>query len=126
FDLDGDYTHSSFILRIRPRDAVTGRFLFYFLNYLRASGYFVKRHAFAVNAKFNKSAINQLMVAFPEATEMAEIVNVLDSTIGKENLHRRKHASLSALFRTLLHELMTARIRVHKLDLAVIESSTDD
>ena len=100
--------------------------MFYFLNYLRASGYFVKRHAFAVNAKFNKSAINQLMVAFPEATEMAEIVNVLDSTIGKENLHRRKHASLSTLFRTLLHELMTARIRVHKLDLSVIESSTDD
>ena len=30
---------------------------------------------------------------------------------------RRKHAALTALFRTLLHELMTARIRVHNLDL---------
>ena len=28
----------------------------------------------------------------------------------------RKQAALSALFRTLLHELMTARIRVHDLD----------
>jgi type I restriction enzyme S subunit len=126
FDLDGDYTHSSFILRIRPRDAVTGRFLFYFLNYLRASGYFVKRHAYAVNAKFNKSAINKLMVAFPEATEMAEIVNALDSIAAKENLHCRKHAGLTALFSTLLHELMTARIRVHKVDQSVIESSAND
>jgi type I restriction enzyme S subunit len=126
FDLGGDYTHSSFILRIRPRDAVTGRFLFYFLNYLRASGYFVKRHAFAVNAKFNKSAINQLMVAFPKATEMAEIVNALDSTTAKENLHRREHAALSALLRTLLHELMTARIRVDNFDLSAIEMAAHD
>ena len=121
FDLDGGYTHSSFILRIRPRDAVTGRFLFYFLKYLRGSGYFVKRHAFAVNAKFNKSAINQLMVPFPEVTEMAEIVDALDSIMAKEKLRRRKYAALSALFRTLLHELMTARIRVHSFDLSAIE-----
>jgi type I restriction enzyme, S subunit len=42
FDLEGDYTHSSFILRIRPHDDVTGRFLFYYLNYLRETGFFVK------------------------------------------------------------------------------------
>jgi len=30
---------------------------------------------------------------------------------------RRKHASLAALFRTLLHPLMTAQFRVHDLDL---------
>ncbi len=29
----------------------------------------------------------------------------------------RKHAALSALFRTLLHQLMTAQLRVHDLDL---------
>ena len=95
--------------------------MFYFLKYLRGSGYFVKRHAFAVNAKFNKSAINQLMVPFPEVTEMAEIVDALDSIMAKEKLRRRKYAALSALFRTLLHELMTARIRVHSFDLSAIE-----
>lgn len=125
FDLDGDYTHSSFILRIRPRDPITGRFLFYFLNWLRGSSYFVKRHSFAVNAKFNKSAINQLMVAFPEPAESAEIVNTLDTASAKEQLHRRKHAALSSLFRTLLHELMTARIRVHNLDLSALEMTAD-
>ncbi len=29
-----------------------------------------------------------------------------------------KHAALTALFRTLLHQLMTAQIRVHALDLS--------
>jgi len=117
FDLDGDYTHSSFILRIRPHDSITGHFLFYFLNWLRESGYFVKRQSFAVNAKFNKSAITQLMVALPEPTERGEIVSALDAATAKEEIHRNKHAVLSALFRTLLHQLMTAQIRVNNLDL---------
>lgn len=31
--------------------------------------------------------------------------------------HRRKHSTLRALFRTLLHPLMTAQLRVNDLDL---------
>lgn len=42
FDRDEEFTHSSFILRIRPYDQVIGRYLFYYLIFLRASGYFVK------------------------------------------------------------------------------------
>ena len=34
-----------------------------------------------------------------------------------EKHHRRKHTTLSALFRTLLHQLMTAQLRVHDLAL---------
>ena len=39
------------------------------------------------------------------------------------NVHRRKHAALTALFRTLLHQLMTAQIRVHDLDLPELEAA---
>jgi hypothetical protein len=38
----------------------------------------------------------------------------------------RKQTTLSALFRTLLHELMTARIRVDDLDLAEIQIPNRD
>jgi hypothetical protein len=31
---------------------------------------------------------------------------------------------LGTLFRTLLHQLMTARIRVHDLDLSAVEEAT--
>src|SRR5208337_2694811 len=54
FDLEGEFTHSSFILRIRPHDEVTGRYLFYYLMFLRESGYFLRSQTFSINAKFNK------------------------------------------------------------------------
>jgi len=46
-------------------------------------------------------------------------------SVGAPN-RRRKHAALSDLFRTLLHELMTARLRVHHLDLPELETATKD
>jgi type I restriction enzyme S subunit len=117
FDLDGEFTHSSFILRIRPHDEVSGRHLFYYLNFLRESAYFVKTQTFAVNAKFNKSAINKLPTYLPGEDERQEIVTALDAVSLKLKTLQSKHATLSDLFRTLLHQLMTAQIRVHDLDL---------
>jgi hypothetical protein len=49
------------------------------------------------------------------------VVCQLDLVDRKLKLHERKHAALTALFRTLLHQLMTAQIRVHDLDLALLE-----
>jgi type I restriction enzyme, S subunit len=121
FDLDGEFTHSSFILRIRPHDEVSGRYLFYYLNFLRESAYFVKSQTFAVNAKFNKSAINRLPTFLPGEDERREIVTVLDTVSLKLKMVQAKHAALSALFRTLVHELMTARIRVNNLEVDTSE-----
>ena len=117
FDLDGEFTHSSFILRIRPHDEVSGRYLFYYLNFLRESAYFVKTQTFAVNAKFNKSAISRLPTYLPGEYERQEIVTVLDAVSLKLKTLQSRHATLTDLFRTLLHQLMTAQIRVHNLDL---------
>lgn len=58
--------------------------------------------------------------------EQREIVSGLDELLGKEELHGRKHAALTALFRTLLHQLMTAQIRVHDLDLPDLEVVTTE
>jgi type I restriction enzyme S subunit len=67
----------------------------------------------------NKGRFETIKLPVPktraEETEIAEALNVLES---KGNFHRRKHATLSALFRTLLHQLMTAQLRVHDLDLS--------
>ena len=118
FDLAGEFVHSSFILRIRPSDEVTGRYLFYYLNFLRESGFFRKKQTFSINAKFNKSAINELPTYLPDKEERREIVAVLDA-IGKklDGLQAKRHL-LEDLFRTLLHQLMTAQVRVHDLDLS--------
>jgi len=120
FDLDGEFTHSSFILRIRPNDEVTGRYLFYYLNFLRESGYFVKAQTFSINAKFNKSAVNRLPTYLPDEDERREIVIALDAVGQKLAVLRAKRSLLTNLFRTLLHQLMTAEIRVHDLDLSML------
>ncbi len=74
----------------------------------------------------NKSNFENFQIAAPhkpEQDEIADALSILDRKIEQTN---QKKQSLTNLFRTLLHELMTARIRVDKLDLSVIESSTDD
>jgi type I restriction enzyme S subunit len=122
FDLDGEFTHSSFILRIRPNDEVTGRYLFYYLNFLRESGYFVKAQTFSINAKFNKSAINRLPTYLPGEEERRDIVAALDSITRKIAVAQTKNRMLDDLFRTLLHQLMTAQLRVQDLNLPELKA----
>jgi type I restriction enzyme S subunit len=123
FDLEGQWTHSSFILRIRPREEVNGRFLFHYLTWLRESKYFVKLHSYAVNAKFNKSAINALPTVLPNRPEQDMIAAALDAVIRKVNVHAAGRAIWDRLFRTLLYQLMTAQIRVHDLDLSALDEA---
>lgn len=55
-----------------------------------------------------------------EETEIAECFKAADA---KAEVHMRRKALLTDLFRTLLHQLMTAQIRVHDLDLPELEDS---
>ncbi|MGD9874230.1 MAG: restriction endonuclease subunit S [Kiritimatiellia bacterium] len=119
FDLEGEWVHSSFILRIRPAEKINGRYLFYYFNHLREAEFFVKLQTYAINAKFNASAVNALPTAVPSREEQDEIAAVLDSAQQKINIAEEKHRALQDLFRTLLHELMTAEIRVHELEISV-------
>jgi len=120
FNLSGEFVHSSFILRVRPSDEVTGRYLFYYLNFLRESGFFLKKQTFSVNAKFNKSAINELPTYLPGEEERRDIVTALDAVGKKLDVLHAKRQLLEDLFSTLLHQLMTAQIRVNDLDLDAI------
>jgi type I restriction enzyme, S subunit len=126
FDLDGEWTHSSFILRIRPREDVSGRFLFHYLTWLRESKYFVKLHDYAVNAKFNKSAMSALPLVLPDRPEQEAIVASLDAAIKKFNVHRAQRTTLKRRFQNYLHQLMTAQVRVHDLDLSMLEEAAQE
>ena len=53
----------------------------------------------------------------PSLDEQHEITGVFAALDGKKKVHAGKHAALTSLFRTLLHQLMTAQIRVHHLRL---------
>jgi type I restriction enzyme S subunit len=60
-------------------------------------------------------------VLVPTKAEQEEIVQMLESVDNKLAHHTRKKQILYDLFRTLLHQLMTAQIRVHNFDLPELE-----
>ncbi len=98
------------------------KYLYYFLTI--AVPKFVREFSESARGFFKKSDFRSIKLPKPTFTEQQEIADAMDNVEQKLGLHRRQHAALSGLFRTLLHELMTARIRVHDLDLGEIGCST--
>src|SRR5262249_21041383 len=110
--------------RIVPKSSTEmhRRYLYHFLT--TAVPTFVREFSESARGFFKKSDFRSIKLPKPGFDEQREIAGAIDNVEQKLGLHRRKHAALSALFRTLLHELMTARIRVHNLDLTELEAVT--
>jgi type I restriction enzyme S subunit len=64
------------------------------------------------------SEIAQFGIPLPDKHIQQKVASAIETVEQKHEQHRRKHTVLTALFRTLLHELMTGHLRVHKLDLS--------
>ncbi len=63
----------------------------------------------------SQSKLAELPMALPPKKEQREIADVLRSIENKTEISERKKTQLQDLFRTLLHELMTAKTRVHEI-----------
>jgi len=70
--------------------------------------------------------IRDVWVALPSLEEQHESVKALAAVDQKLAVTARKHAALTALFRTLLHQLMTAQIWVHDLDLPELAAQAQE
>ena len=121
FDLDGECTYSSFILRLRSHKLVSNKYLFRWLTYLRTSGFFTaQRNVSSINSVYNASLSATIPIWFPDDERQSEIVDILDAIDYRIDVHRRKRTVLEELFKVLLNELMTRAIRVEELDLSAI------
>ena len=67
------------------------------------------------------SKIRDLWTALPSLDEQREAVRILETVDQKLAVAARKQAALTALFRTLLQQLMTAELRVESVDLSELE-----
>ena len=98
---------------ITPTDErrISSVFLYYFFEYhyedLRKLGHGANQR------NMNAALIRSFPLSFPKADEQRDIMSALESLDTKTLLHGRKRQQLQDLFRTLLHELMTAKTRVH-------------
>ena len=74
-----------------------------------------------------RRAIGHEVAAFkiplPDMESQEKIAWAIQNLERKKELHEQKRTFLQDIFRTLLHELMTAKTRVHELDLPAGESA---
>ena len=110
FDLDGEYTFSSFILRFRFEEKINNVFAFHYFHYLREKGFFVlKRSQSSVNSVFNASKSAEIPMVIPSIEEQSGIGSVLQACNAKITALEQESARLDELFHAMLNELMTGR-----------------
>ena len=71
----------------------------------------------AANPTLNRNIVHGEKIAFPPEDQQKEIGSVLQSCEDKILVHERQKHSFEDLFRTLLHELMTAEVRVREIEI---------
>jgi type I restriction enzyme S subunit len=111
--LDVDYWPHDTTLWVKDFKGHDPLFTSYFLRTLR----FERYNSGASNPTLNRNTVHAELVAYPQKEEQEEIGRILRTVEDKTRVHERKLQTLTDLFRTLLHQLMTAQIRVHELDL---------
>lgn len=119
FDHEGDFVFASYLIRLRTDpDRLRPMFLNHYLNSDETQKR-LKSIATQAISQSNISAtrLRGFAVPVPPIDEQDEIVFSLDAIDKKIIMHRRKHAARTDLFRTLLHQLMTAQIRVNEMEL---------
>jgi len=110
-----------FLARVRQKH-IDNRFLSYLFSTHGAIAWLNSHAAGAIMPNLNNTVLRSMPVFVPSKEVQTEIGDCLDATEQKIAIHQGKHAALTALFRTLLHQLMTAQIRVHNLNLPELES----
>lgn len=114
---------ASYLIRARLlRDRLDPDYLQYFVGTSAGIAQLGGRASPAADGKFNVNTktIDAVLVPVPATlAEQHEIATALQTIDRKLAYHERKRDTLQELFKTLLHELMTGRIRVHELDIDI-------
>jgi type I restriction enzyme, S subunit len=99
-------------------ELLTG-FLYYFLEFhyehLRQRGHGANQ------TNLSMTLLKHFPIFYPRSDDQQSICKALGEIDAKIAMHKRASKTCSALFRTLLHQLMTAQIRVHDLDLSALD-----
>jgi type I restriction enzyme S subunit len=117
--VDGPYWPHDTTLWVKDFKANDPRFTAYFLDRLD----FARFDSGASNPTLNRNTIHAETVAYPPKEQQYEIAVTLSTIEQKIDVHQRYLASLRSLFRAILHQLMTAEIRVRDLDLSALNKA---
>ncbi len=109
--------HQNHVFAVRPdTKRISSEFFAYQSQSPYGKAYFLAvAHKTTNLACINTTKLKAFPVLLPSIEQQKDIVNACQSIDGKIASARTKHSALQGLFRTLLHELMTAKTRVHEL-----------
>jgi type I restriction enzyme S subunit len=119
FDLDGDFTFASYLVRVVPDTArLLPEYLNYYLNWDDAQRR-LKMLATRGVSQSNISAakLRQFVIGLPSVAEQREIAHSLAAADRKIAAEEQRKAALQELFKSMLHQLMTGQVRVKDINL---------
>jgi type I restriction enzyme S subunit len=117
FDVEGEYVFASYLIRLRTKERKLNPF---FLNcYFNTDETQARLKSIATRAvsqsNISATRLKGFLIPNPSIDEQKQIVSTGISIDQKLAAHRSKLEQLKNIFRTLLRELMTAKIHVHCL-----------
>jgi type I restriction enzyme S subunit len=124
-ELEGCY-FASYLIRVRVNSTkVLPAFVNEYARTGRGRSFLSGRAIRTADGKFNinSGTLKRVLLPLPGLDEQKEIVCQLDLVERKLKLHESKRSALSDLLRTLLHQLMTAQLRVHDLNLPELKAA---
>jgi type I restriction enzyme S subunit len=88
-------------------------FLYYYLDYLKP--HFIAEGTGSTFKAINKSKMENFMISFPASHVQLQVKDILSSLDNKIIQENAKKQGLDALFKSMLKDLMTAKVRVKDL-----------
>ena len=122
--LEFDGSNCIDLVIIRPKNSkLSNHFLSRFFNSDGAKIQVLAGKIGLAQQHFNVGAVKRMLIPVPLVIEQDEIVSSLELVDMKHGVAASKRAALQDLFRTLLHELMTGKIRAHVSDSPSVETA---
>jgi len=111
--------HQNHIFAVRPhRDRLSPNYFAYLIQSSYGRGYFLAvAHKTTNLACINTNKLKAFPVLIPPLADQERIASILQTVDAKIAVHEAKQRALQNLFKTLLHQLMTAQLRVNHLDI---------
>ncbi len=122
FNLKGEYIFASYLIRLRTnRKKLNPYFLNIYLNLLASQERLKTLATRGVSqSNISGSRLKTFLIPLPsDLTEQEEIVEIIAGIDKKLSQAESRKQTLQSLFKTMLNQLMTGRIRVKNLDIGV-------
>lgn len=104
--------YASYLIRLRTKTELNSMYLYYFFNSEMYWKQIDAHKGSSLKKGVNGSILASLIFPFPKKQEQEEIANILLSIDKKISQAEFKKQTLQALFRTMLNQLMTGKVRV--------------